>query len=442
MAGNSIDPRLGRIVTGKYGQYLLSDRIGKGGNGTVYSVNIIEDRGLPRHIKGYAIKALDITSENEGEQNKKRNRFIKEIENVLSFQDKIRSVFPIYDTSNLCDKNQDQLWYLMPKAVAFNPQYCSLEQRLQHMISLGNCLQQLHNLGYAHRDIKPKNLLYYQGRVYLADFGLIWNMADTNAHITDIRDHLGPLWIRPPELQFIGDINRVDYRKSDVYLYAKTIWMIFQCNGIGFPAEYSRTDEQVYIDKEKYKLETAEPLHRLMEGATRHDYWERIDIDACLYYLEEQKSIINQTIPKETLQEYKYAEQTKRVDATVIPYEKTYTDSSAILQTLIYLSKASSLVFISAGQEFCRIPLRKVFPIRDNIFEIEVFNPYQGTRRKTIQLAIEWVRLTKDKEVVIKLNTLTCYEKPMPEYTQIMKALESPDNRIRLNAEYMIRVVP
>lgn len=87
--------------------------------------------------------------------------------------------------------------------------------------------------------------------------------------------------------------------------------MLLEHDSIGFLSEYSRSDENVYIYKntEKHKLETAEPLHRLMEGATKHNWGERITIDDCLFYLEEQLSIITETIPQNKLQEYKYIEQ-------------------------------------------------------------------------------------------------------------------------------------
>lgn len=176
--------------------------------------------------------------------------------------------------------------------------------------------------------------------MYLADFGLVWNAKDTEDHITEVNDHLGPIVIRPPELQLIEDIESVDYRKSDVYLFAKTLWMLLEHDSIGFLSEYSRSDENVYIYKntEKHMLETAEPLHRLMEGATKHNWGERITIDDCLFYLEEQLSIITETIPQNKLQEYKYIEQVKHIDAIFHPDRKEFSDPSAILRTLNEMS--------------------------------------------------------------------------------------------------------
>lgn len=199
------------------------------------------------------------------------------------------------------------------------------------------------NLAWALRECKKYATLDVyldQLHMYLADFGLVWNAKDTEDHITEVNDHLGPIVIRPPELQLIEDIESVDYRKSDVYLFAKTLWMLLEHDSIGFLSEYSRSDENVYIYKntEKHMLETAEPLHRLMEGATKHNWGERITIDDCLFYLEEQLSIITETIPQNKLQEYKYIEQVKHIDATFHPDRKEFSDPSAILRTLNEMS--------------------------------------------------------------------------------------------------------
>lgn len=133
---------------------------------------------------------------------------------------------------------------------------------MEQMFALGNCIRQLYKLGFVHRDIKPKNLLLFDGRLCLSDFGLVRNIADADKHITEMNEPLGPRAIRPPEFQSIEEIDGVDYQKSDVYLYAKTIWMVLNCNNSGFLEEYSRNRNAVYIDKDKLQIETAEPLHR------------------------------------------------------------------------------------------------------------------------------------------------------------------------------------
>ena len=445
MAGNSICPKTGSVVIGKKGKYEIKNYLGGGGNGKVYEVDVIEERGLPQQSNGFAIKVFDIIPRNEDdpEYKKRRTRFLKEIKKVLSFQDKVRFIIPIYDASVLYDENQDYPWYLMPKAMRFNPQRCYPSKIIEHMIHIGESLKQLHSLGYAHRDIKPNNLLYYQGHMYLADFGLVWNAKDTEDHITEVNDHLGPIVIRPPELQLIEDIESVDYRKSDVYLFAKTLWMLLEHDSIGFLSEYSRSDENVYIYKntEKHKLETAEPLHRLMEGATKHNWGERITIDDCLFYLEEQLSIITETIPQNKLQEYKYIEQVKHIDATFHPDRKEFSDPSAILRTLNEMSGLACLEFNKAGTTTGRILFSKASYIQGGVFEMEIRYPYYYGKKKTIELAIDCIFLDKDLNFEIRLKTYSFEDELFPQYTQIITALESQAKRVRLNAEYSIRMV-
>ena len=57
MAGTSVCLESGSVLDGKHGKYLLKDSIGSGGNGTVFSVDVIEGNELP--WKGrYAIKVF------------------------------------------------------------------------------------------------------------------------------------------------------------------------------------------------------------------------------------------------------------------------------------------------------------------------------------------------------------------------------------------------
>lgn len=443
MAGISINSETGLIVVGKYGQYLVKKRIGGGGNGEVFAVDVINGGELLPQKGGYVIKFLAATATNTNEVEKRVARFKKEIEKVLLFQNEVDNIVPIYDTSLYCEEEQEFLWYLMPKAEKYNPRSFSVLQRMEHMLCLGNCIKQLHELGYAHRDIKPKNLLVFEGEVCLADFGLIWNIDDADEHITEVNDCLGPQAIRPPELQPVEKIDGIDYRKSDVYLYAKTIWMVLRCNNRGFPSEYARSVDDIYIAKEILRAETAESLHRLMEEATKHNYWERTDIENCINYMENQLRVIRGDISQDVLRELKYSEESKRIDATVPSDEKTYRDSTAILKILNNMSGVVELVFLELEKEYCRCPLRKTRHIHDNLFEVEIYNPYNDGKRKTIVLEIDNICMKKDKDIIyeIHLNTYCMDDKSIPIFTNIINALENPNKHVSLNAGYLIRMV-
>lgn len=440
MAGTSISSRIGSKVIGKYGTYLIKYKIGNGGNGVVFAADIIEGGDSLPQKRNYAIKFLDERSKEEKKLEKRKLRFRKEIKTVLSFQDKVSGIIPIYDTSVYCEEEADVLWYLMPKAEQYNPQNFSVLQKMEQMFDLGNCIRQLHKLGFAHRDIKPKNLLLFDGQLCLSDFGLVRNITDTDEHITEMNEHLGPRAIRPPEFQSVGEIDGVDYQKSDVYLYAKTIWMVLNCNNSGFAEEYSRNRTSVYIDKDKLQIETAEPLHCLMEEATKHYYWERINIEVCLNYIEEQLRVIRGTIPYQTLMDLKYDEQVKYNSFTIPSDEQIYKEPSAILEILNSMTNTVGLDFIDAGKGGILLPLKKARYIEDNLYEIEILNPYYGGRRKIIEMALDDICMKKDRIYILHSVTFAFDEKPVPLFSRISDGLENGYKRIRLNNNYLIRM--
>lgn len=441
MVGTSIFPTTGLKVRGQYGQYLVRNRIGKGGNGVVFAVDVIDGGELLPSKFEYAIKFLTVSSDDENEVEKRRRRFEKEIREVLSFQDNVNGIIPIYDSSIFCEGKQKIMWYLMPKAEKYNPNNLSVLQKLEHMKRLGKCIRQLHKLGYAHRDIKPKNLLVLDGEVRLSDFGLVWNIDSTDDHITEVNDRLGPQAIRPPELQPVENIDGIDYRKSDVYLYAKTIWMILHCNNNGFPSEYSRTIDSVYITKENFQFETAEPLHLLMEEATKHNFWERIDIDACMNHIDNQLSVIRGDVSDEMLQEWKFSEQAKHIEASIPADEKIFNEPMSVLDILNKMSKIVGLVFVEIGKEYNACPFVKARYVENTIFELEIINPYNSGKRKTIEVSIDNICMKKDLSYEIHLKTYGTESKTIPVFTNIIKALENTDKYVCLNKNCLIRMV-
>lgn len=308
------------------------------------------------------------------------------------------------------------------------------------MFELGNCIRQLHKLGFVHRDIKPKNLLLFDGRLCLSDFGLVRNIADTDEHITEMNEPLGPRAIRPPEFQSVEEIADVDYRKSDVYLYAKTIWMVLNCNKNGFLEEYLRNRSAVYIDKDKFQIETAEPLHRLMEKATKHNYWERIDIEGCLSYIEEQLRIIRGTMPRQTLMDLKYIEQVKHNSFSIPPDEQIYKGPDAILEILNSMAYTVGIVFVDAGKESMPLPLKKARYIESNLYEIEIRNTYYEGRKKVIEIALADICMKKDMTYILHSVTFLFDEKPVPLFSRISDGLSNKYKRIRLNNNYLIRM--
>ena len=86
---------------GKKGKYEIKNYLGGGGNGKVYEVDVIEERGLPQQSNGFAIKVFDIIPRNEDdpEYKKRRTRFLKEIKKCFHF--KIKSDLSFQFTMHL-----------------------------------------------------------------------------------------------------------------------------------------------------------------------------------------------------------------------------------------------------------------------------------------------------------------------------------------------------
>lgn len=145
-------------------------------------------------------------------------------------------------------------------------------------------------------------------------------------------------------------------------MFGKTIWIVLNNNNRGFSAEYSRINNEVYLFRDKLQLETAEPLHRLMEGSTKDRYWERIDIIDCIEYIEKQLLIIRGNIPQETLLSWKYIEQVRRGKLTLPADELIYKDPQSILKILKILKSMINvvcLIFTENEKQYGTYPLKK-----------------------------------------------------------------------------------
>lgn len=131
----------------------------------------------------------------------------------------------------------------------------------------------------------------------------------------------------------------MSFTESDVYLFAKTLWIILSKKQNGFFGQYIRNDNSKCLDRSKLRLgKTIEPLHILLECATKDDFRERISIESCIDLIEKQLRIANQEMPKDELNRYVFSEHLNVVknelEADNLVYKKTEKIFSVIQQLI------------------------------------------------------------------------------------------------------------
>lgn len=430
-------------VKGKLGKYKLGKRLGKGGNGLVFSVKVVfAEEALPKNMC-FVIKILVVDSRGEKERKKREARFRREIICIRQIQDEVNGIIPIFDTSYDLEEKGDFDWYLMPKAMNYNfKSILSLEDKLKHMRDVGECIFNLHKRNLAHRDIKPKNFLFYNNRVCLSDFGLIWDMNETEDHITETHDKLGPAAICPPEMREIEELDNVDYRKSDVYLFVKTVWIVMSGKSCGFSGEYIRSRRDIYLDKNILKVPTAEPLHKMLELATKHYYWERIDISDCLQFINEQLKIIDKGISVFALETWKYEEMAKEV-CEIVPVDlKVYQEEGTVLEILKRMSGMVNLIFEEAGRVYDPIFLKDAKISPEGLFELDIKSFFNGNIGRKIIIAVESITMNKDLSCILVTKVIPNQPYNTSFFSDINRAFKSMDNQIYISGVYTVRLSP
>ena len=144
-------------------RYTLERELGAGGMATVYLAHDV------RHNRKVAIKVLrpDVAAIIGAD------RFLKEIETTANLQHP--NILPLFDSGQV----EATVFYVMPY-VAGESLRARLAREVQLPIAdavriageIAGGLDYAHRHGVIHRDIKPDNVLFHDGRALVADFGI------------------------------------------------------------------------------------------------------------------------------------------------------------------------------------------------------------------------------------------------------------------------------
>jgi eukaryotic-like serine/threonine-protein kinase len=123
----------------------------------------------------------------------------------------------------------DPMWFTMPLCDR-NFEAEIVEARKKNTVpkdalaDIVNALEELHSLGYKHRDLKPQNVLFHDGKWKLSDFGLVLPPDGSASALTSTLSGWGtPSYCAPEQMQ---DFKRVSHL-VDIFAFGCILHDIF-----------------------------------------------------------------------------------------------------------------------------------------------------------------------------------------------------------------------
>lgn len=114
-------------------------------------------------------------------------------------------------------------------------------------------IKTIHEAGFAHRDIKPDNIIFVKGRPKLSDIGLLSSLSATYTQLAGTLDFLPP-----EERSSENGTDRKSRQKNDLYAFGKVIYCaVTGCSPQDFPtvpSELPLTSELKFFLRLAFRL--------------------------------------------------------------------------------------------------------------------------------------------------------------------------------------------
>ncbi|KOX11577.1 protein kinase domain-containing protein [Streptomyces sp. NRRL B-3648] len=206
-----------------------------------------------------------------------RQRFQEEVRRMQQLtRDGVTGIVPVLDA----DPDDPPQWFVMPRAVKLRDvlsphgRPAELREVVEAVRQIAGTLAVLAERGISHRDIKPDNLLHYQDRPVVADFGIAaW---PERPELTAATVKMGPMYFLAPEMRF-PEPGTPGY-PADVWSLAKVLFVL--AKGLKYPPEGTH-----YLQGNEYSLwaqggESAMDLAPVLEAATAYEPRDRLSMAA------------------------------------------------------------------------------------------------------------------------------------------------------------------